>query len=179
MIVAPIDGSYWVKEGVFLAGRNPLYMWDRKPEILIENLLSVGIDTFIDLTESHEFDGLSYVPLINKRKNNHIVQYFNYPILDFSTPSKQVMHEILNRIHTTLAEDRKIYLHCYAGLGRTGTVVGCYLVEKGLSGLDALAEIQRLRKLAGISAGESPQTKEQREFILNWKGTINQSIRMD
>ena len=29
---------------------------------------------------------------------------------------------------------RRVYVHCRAGIGRTGTVIGCYLAEQGLDG---------------------------------------------
>ncbi|MBA3406233.1 MAG: dual specificity protein phosphatase family protein [Gemmatimonadaceae bacterium] len=34
-----------------------------------------------------------------------------------------------------------IYVHCWGGVGRTGTVVGCYIVRHGRTGDDALGEV--------------------------------------
>lgn len=39
-----------------------------------------------------------------------------------------------------------VAVHCILGLGRTGTMLACYLVkDKGLAPADAIAEIRRLR----------------------------------
>ena len=78
------------------------------------------------------------------------------------------MIRILDALDGALAEGQVVYLHCYAGIGRTGTVVGCYLVRHGLHGSEALREIQRLRQ--GVPDGwvTSPETRVQREMVWNW-----------
>lgn len=165
---APLDDSYWVEEGKFLAGRNPLAVWNISHEQVIQTLLDAGINTFIDLTDKDEFQGKSYAPIIQKLDPIGNAEYFNFPIIDFGLPTSAQMEQILHQIHTTLAKGRKIYIHCYAGLGRTGTVVGCYLVARGSSGPAALAEITRLREQAGLYGIDSPQTREQKAFVRNW-----------
>ena len=40
-----------------------------------------------------------------------------------------------------LAGGRTVYLHCRGGIGRTGTVLGCYLVRQGQTAEEALASI--------------------------------------
>src|SRR3712207_6971239 len=50
--------------------------------------------------------------------------------------------------YTTLfrsAEGGLPYVHCWGGIGRTGTVVGCYLVEHGMDGEQAIAAIAEWR----------------------------------
>jgi atypical dual specificity phosphatase len=37
-----------------------------------------------------------------------------------------------------------IAVHCRAGLGRTGTVLACYLIFEGASALDALESVRRI-----------------------------------
>ncbi len=38
-----------------------------------------------------------------------------------------------------------VAVHCAAGLGRTGVVLACYLIDKGLNATNAIARIRRLR----------------------------------
>jgi len=36
------------------------------------------------------------------------------------------MHEILDTIDAALSAKRIVYVHCWGGVGRTGTVIGCH-----------------------------------------------------
>ena len=73
------------------------------------------------------------------------------------------MHELQSRIHTALKLGRRIYIHCRAGIGRTGVVVGCYLVEEGLDGRTALKRLNELWRQSerSVSWPVVPQTDEQ------------------
>ena len=44
-------------------------------------------------------------------------------------------------VDDALGEGRTVYVHCWGGIGRTGTVVGCWLVRHGLTGRGALDQI--------------------------------------
>ena len=60
------------------------------------------------------------------------------------------------------------YVHCWGGVGRTGTVVGCWLVRHGLDRGDAVATIAALR--AGLpGARPSPETAAQVALIRSWR----------
>ena len=49
------------------------------------------------------------------------------------------MRRIQDEIASALAAGRNVYIHCRAGIGRTGLVAGCFLVEQGRDGERALA----------------------------------------
>lgn len=74
------------------------------------------------------------------------------------------MQMILDTLDSAMESGHTVYLHCHGGRGRTGTVVGCWLVRHGRTGEQALARIAELR-----GDHESPETREQRAFVLNWK----------
>lgn len=59
------------------------------------------------------------------------------------------MREILGLIDEAMAADRPVYVHCWGGVGRTGTVIGCHIAQRGLDGDAAL---QRLRELFAAMA---------------------------
>ncbi len=66
------------------------------------------------------------------------------------------------------------YVHCRAGIGRTGTVIGCFLVERGLSGAEALEELNHVwqQSKRSLSWPHVPETDEQSEFVRKWKPQV-------
>ena len=80
------------------------------------------------------------------------------------------MANILDTIDMSLQEGHKIYLHCWGGIGRTGTTVGCYLVRRGKTGEEALRQLAEWWQKVPKSQyhPRSPETHEQAEFIRTW-----------
>jgi ADP-ribosyl-[dinitrogen reductase] hydrolase len=80
------------------------------------------------------------------------------------------MMEILDCLHDTLRSSRPAYVHCRAGIGRTGTVMGCLLVERGLTGEQALDELARLWQQCQRSQlwPSVPETEAQIEYVREW-----------
>jgi protein tyrosine/serine phosphatase len=64
-----------------------------------------------------------------------------------------------------------VYVHCVGGIGRTGTVVGCWLIRHGMQPEQAFRHLAQLYKTSGQSLynPHSPETEEQARFILDWK----------
>jgi ADP-ribosyl-[dinitrogen reductase] hydrolase len=152
----PIPNSYWVLPARVLAGEYP--------RAHIKRLIGAGIDRFIDLTQPDELE--PYVDLLPK----HVV-HRRFPITDHSVPrSPEEMANILREIELALAAGATIYLHCRAGIGRTGTVAGCLLAQRGLSGAAALNELNRVWRECARSDDWDliPETDEQAQFVRQW-----------
>jgi protein-tyrosine phosphatase len=134
--------------------------------------LNAGFDTFFDLTREGELP--AYLPdlLEEARTYGRQVRYRRFPIGDFGLPTPAQMTDILDALDAALAEGRRVYLHCWGGIGRTGTTVGCYLVRHGLGGQQALDRLMELYRTAEQSLvhPRSPETDAQAEFVRNWKG---------
>ena len=58
---------------------------------------------------------------------------------------------------------------CLGGVGRTGTVVGCWLARHGTVGAAALERLTQLRQDTDNVGWASPETEEQVEMVLSWK----------
>ena len=80
------------------------------------------------------------------------------------------MAEALAAIDRVVDSGGTVYVHCMRGIGRTGLVVGCYLVRRGMTGEEAINEIRNLRKGLLSSWAKSPETDAQRRMVLEWEG---------
>jgi protein-tyrosine phosphatase len=61
-----------------------------------------------------------------------------------------------------------VYVHCLGGVGRTGTVIGCLLIESGVADVDIDARLRELRSGTGTGNRHRPETSAQRDVIRRW-----------
>jgi protein-tyrosine phosphatase len=160
--------TYWVSPERLMAGEYPgsVDLEDARPKL--RRLLQDGVSVFLDLTEAGELE--SYVETLAKEAErvDAAAEYVRRPIQDWGTPTAKLMSTILDDIDAAIKADKAVYVHCMAGLGRTGVVVGCYLVRHGMTGAEALDEIPRLRAEITGGAMTSPYTEAQRQMVLDW-----------
>lgn len=168
----PHANCYWVQPGCLLAGEYPGASPATAARRKLRLLLDVGVTFFLDLT--HPDDSLEpYADLLAEeaRSYPHPVIYRRMAIPDFSVPSVAQMVQILDVIDGALAAGHVVYVHCWGGVGRTGTVVGCHLVRQGRSGEEALAEIARLWQAVEKRNRhpQSPETPAQVQMVRMWQ----------
>ncbi len=166
----PIPNSYWVVTGHFVAGEYPGDRYRSRGDGKLSSLLAAGVNRFIDLTEDGELRPYCEAAQAEADRLGVSFQWERHPIVDVSTPSHARMVEILDAIDGAMANGETVYVHCMGGVGRTGTVVGCWLRRQGLTGAESLAQIaewwQGMEKRH--RRPRSPETEAQRQFILNW-----------
>ena len=77
----------------------------------------------------------------------------------------------LDAIDRHIAEGRTVYVHCFGGVGRTGVIVGCWLVRHGRTGDEALERLAELWRDCPKSSRHprSPQMPEQVDYVRNWR----------
>ncbi|MCB0062421.1 MAG: dual specificity protein phosphatase family protein [Caldilineaceae bacterium] len=168
----PHENCYWILPGRLMAGEYPGAYHAAVARARLQAHLDAGITYFLDLT--HPADGLTpYAEILQEQMayTRGQVRYQRRSIPDMSVPSRQQMVEILDTIDAALAQNQVVYLHCWGGIGRTGTVVGCYLVRHGLTGEAALAQLdawwQTVEKV--VRSPRSPETDAQVAMILGWQ----------
>ena len=160
--------TYWVSPGRLMAGEYPGSVDGEDGRPKLRRLLQDGVSVLLDLTEAGELEPYMDTLAKEAQRVDSASEYLRRPVQDWGTPSAELMSTILDDIDAAVEVDKLVYVHCMAGLGRTGVVVGCYLVRHGMSGQEALDEIPRLRH--GISGGAmtSPYTEAQRQMVRDW-----------
>jgi protein-tyrosine phosphatase len=181
----PHDNCYWLLPGLVLAGEYPASRDPARPEMTqtrITALLDAGVREFVDLTSAAEALP-PYSEAIDQAAARLEVEVIHqrWAIADYSVPDPALMRQILSRLHQAIAAKRPVYLHCQGGIGRTGTVAGCLLVECGFSGAEALGLIDAKWQVMAKRerAPQSPETAQQREFVLSWAAKIGLDIESD
>ncbi|MGC9394025.1 MAG: protein-tyrosine phosphatase family protein [Anaerolineae bacterium] len=157
----PFPEAYWVKPGLLLAGPYPTPRRAGVTNDKLQQLLQAGIQLFVDLTEKGE--ALPYALKLGGKARHQ-----RFPISDFDTPSPQEMMTILDALDCALLRSQRVYVHCLAGMGRTGTVIGCYLVRHGMDGAEALKAIRKLRAGTLFARSPSPEAEAQKRMVLRW-----------
>ncbi|MGA0099052.1 MAG: ADP-ribosylglycohydrolase family protein [Steroidobacteraceae bacterium] len=168
-LARPLDNSYWVDPGRFLAGEHPSGKSDAALQERLSALLAAGITQFVDLTSPTEFQ--PYEAVLRQLGAPGAARYHRAPIPDHGLPQDPaVTAAILDQIDTALASDRPTYLHCRAGIGRTNLVVGCWLVRRGHTGQGAISRLNQLWLANARSRFWStvPETPEQVSYVLGW-----------
>jgi len=64
------------------------------------------------------------------------------PVADFTAPTIGQVEQAVATMNRFLEENLPVAVHCGAGLGRTGTVLACYLVWQGVSAQDAIERVR-------------------------------------
>ena len=166
-IRGPVSRSYWIVEGRLAAGAYP----DPRPDCdRIGLLLEAGFDVFINLTEDHPGGGDEHLNRYDRRASERAGIVRRFPVADMSIPTEALMERILDAIDEGLNEGRRVYVHCWGGLGRTGVVIGCWLIQHRYAHPDNVGEVlQNLRVGDREAAGRpSPQTPAQRRMMQAW-----------
>ncbi len=174
----PFDRCYWVVPGKLLAGYYPGDPDHNGTIAKLGALLDTGIRAFIDLTEEMELNhwDIGLVPYekdlqrVAGDKGIPGVVYCRMPIPDLGVRTRDAMREILDTIDREMETGRPVYVHCLGAIGRTGTVVGCWLGRHGIvSGEAALDRIAQLRRNDPSADVPSPETRQQRSFVRSRK----------
>ena len=141
-----VNYPYWIREGKLAGSRFPT-------KEIADNIRKNGIRHVFNLTmqeyeDKDMFDGINL---------------YNLKIEDFSTPSQDVVNTFFQITEKALEKDEPVLVHCWAGCGRTGTMLALWLMRfEGMTADDAINEVRRIRPCA-------LETPSQLNFVRNYR----------
>ncbi len=158
--------AWWAEPGRLLAGEYP---GSRTPERAAEKiglLLDSGVGAIVDLTCADE--GLTpYARHLRaaEARTGRRIRYLPRAVPDVQVLNQKGWDLLLEDIATEIDDGRVVYVHCWKGIGRTATVIGCRLVDAGLDYPSAIRRLAELR--AGTRKGHigSPQSSSQHQLL--------------
>ena len=160
----PLNQSYEVScyGGAVFAGEYPGDKYGEKATEKLKHMHHFGIRHFIDLTEEGELAPYSHLLPSD-------TTYIRFPIVDCGAPkSIESVQRLLLRIEELKKMEGYVYVHCWGGVGRTGTIVACYLSQNWKEPeLDHTLEVLRrnFSEMPKSAYRKTPETKEQIDFI--------------
>ena len=170
----PTSSSYCIVPNHLLAGAYPGDPDPVEHRRKVQALVSSGVRLFVNLMEEGETNhaGDPFVPYTDVAQQLcRDVTCVRHPIRDLSVPTPAQMCAVLDAIDHALNSGKAIYVHCWGGVGRTGTVVGCWLLRHRLAESSNVLDVLRLLRQQDQERGQraSPETPAQQRFVLAWR----------
>jgi atypical dual specificity phosphatase len=120
----------WIEEGCLAGCAYP------RAEAALADLADQGIVLLINLHKrAHDPDLLTRYGLAE----------LHLPVRDFTAPRPEQLEHGVAAIERAIASGERVAVHCGGGLDRTGTLLACYLVRRGLSAAEAIARVRAAR----------------------------------
>jgi len=141
------DGFSWVEKpllaGMARPGSAEELVWLRQQ----------GIELLVSLTDE---------PPPRRWINEAGLFSVHVPVIDMTAPTAEQIDQCLSAIQRAHEKGLGVGIHCGAGLGRTGTLLACYFVSKGMTAKNAVARVRRLRP-GSIETDEQERAVEEFE----------------
>ena len=121
--------------------------WDRDLDLDLDAIRDWGAVAVLTLIEAHEFDQLG-VPGLGAAVTARGIRWFHFPIRDLDIPTDidaPAWTALSAQLHAELERGGRVLVHCRGGLGRAGTIAALLLIERGVSGPQAIRDVRAVR----------------------------------
>lgn len=94
------------------------------------------------------------------------LKYLHLPVPDFRPPTIEQVEQFVAFVVERRREGDAAVVHCAAGIGRTGTMLACFLVSDRTGADEAIRRVREMRP-------GSVETAEQEALVLAWAARLN------
>lgn len=139
--------------------------WRRDLAKDLEAIHSWGAQVLVSLMEEQEFSAVGVSPIeLSCQVANLGMEWIHAPIVDGMIPDQEFMRQwrsMVPRLLKLLDEGRDVCFHCLGGLGRTGMMAACLLIEAGVAPVVAVAAVRTARP-------GTIENDRQEAFVINY-----------
>jgi len=178
----PTQCSNWVIKGLVLCGEYP---GDAKEDRHVGNLMTYaqeGVTTYVCLQEDKELQRQVFRPYFKdacgimdvlldgaRSSSNPALKYVQFPIEDgcIASSDKAMFDFVMELVERITENGEVLYIHCWAGRGRTGMIVACLLgIIYKISAYEALERTNAYFQQREITYGDSPEYAHQKMQVV-------------
>ena len=140
------------------------YRWDRDLAADLDRLVQThGATVLACLVEDHELPTLGIPDLVGEAQRRGL-DVRRVPIVDGGTPRDlSAFQAFTTGLADAVRAGETVVVHCRGGLGRTGMVAACTLIELGLTPEQALEAVK------GARGPKCPETAAQRAVVQTYR----------
>ncbi|KAG8982799.1 hypothetical protein FRB94_007849 [Tulasnella sp. JGI-2019a] len=171
----PLPNSYWATP-LLLASEYPGDYRKEVAAMKLTALLDVGVRDFYDLTEAwellpysqilqgiatergwryEEYGAVGEAEPSGAANEEKVVRYGRFSIQDGGLPDRPTLHGVLQAIQDSASRGRKAVVHCFGGIGRTGTIEALNILKRKWMGVEK-----------NWRAPQTPENAQQMAFVL-------------
>ena len=103
------------------------------------------------------------------------VEDLAYPVPDGGAPSPGEAAFLVEFIHNSISKGKRVAVACGGGIGRTGTLLACYLVFQGMHAQQAMSAVRAIRSPSIETRGQEQAVHEYAKLLSSGDATATPS----